>query len=298
MTRGDAKRVSKARPCLVCGRGDWCLYFGPDDAPTAAICPRIESAKPVGSAGWLHRLRDDDWRPAGTIRRAVPMRPQPQDAGPIDFEELAGDFRAAVNSVDLQRLAAGLGLTVESLQRLRVGWAAGHRAWSFPMTDAAGQVLGIRLRRPNGSKFAVTGGHDGLFLPGDLPGDAGGRLLVCEGPTDTAALLDLGFDVVGRPSCTGGKQLLVELVRRRQPNEVIVVADGDGPGMRGAENLATALVAYAAAVRVITPPNGISDARQWKRAGATRRDVLNIINAAEVRQLSVQTRRRRRKHER
>lgn len=288
MTCGDWRRVSKAGPCLVCGKVDWCLYAGPDDAPTAAIGARIESAKPVGSAGWLHRLRDDDWRPVGTIRRAVPMPPQPQDAGRIDFEKLAADFCAAVNPVDLQRLAEGLGLTVESLHRLRVGWVAAHRAWSFPMTNAAGQVLGIRLRRPNGSKFAVAGGHDGLFLPGDVPGDAGGRLLVCEGPTDTAVVLDFGFPAVGRPNCTGGGRLLVELIKQRRPMEVCIVADGDSPGQRGAGNLATVLLAYCAAVRIITPPVGIKDVREWKRRGATAADVAKIIDAARVRKLRIE----------
>jgi phage/plasmid primase-like uncharacterized protein len=305
MTRGDWKRVSKRRPCPVCGKEDWCLYAGPDDAPTAAICARIESAKPVGAAGsgWWHRLRDDDRRAGQTIRRVVPMRQQPQDAagpdpdaGPLDFESLAADFRAAADTAALRGLAVNLGLSPESLQRLRVGWSRNHRAWSFPMRNAAGQVLGIRLRKPNGRKFSVTGGHDGLFLPDDLPDAAGGRLLICEGPTDCAALLDLGFSAVGRPSCTGGGRLLVELVRHRRPAEVCIIADGDAPGQRGAGNLAAVLLAYCPAVRIITPPAGIKDARAWKRRGATVADVQAVIDAAPVRRLAIvvsrQTRRK------
>lgn len=311
MTRGDWKRVSKGRPCPVCGKSDWCLYAGPDDAPTAAICARVESAKPVGAAGsgWWHRLRsDDDRRPVRGFKVSVPMRQQPQDlqpraaggdprdAGPIDLEQLAADCCAAVRSDDLQRLAASLGLSVESLQRLRVGWAARHLAWSFPMLDAAGRVLGIRLRKPNGFKFAVGGGHDGLFLPDGLDIDAaGGRLLVCEGPTDTAVLLDLGFSAVGRPSCTGGVRLLVELVKQRRPAEVCIVADGDAPGQRGAGNLAAVLLAYSPAVRILTPPAGIKDAREWKRRGATAADLATAIAAAPVRRLAIVVSRQTRK---
>ena len=33
------QRVSKRRPCPVCERPDWCMYAGPDDSPTAVICP-------------------------------------------------------------------------------------------------------------------------------------------------------------------------------------------------------------------------------------------------------------------
>jgi hypothetical protein len=79
------------------------------------------------------------------------------------------------------------------------------------MMDVAGRVQGIRLRFSNGRKLAVRGGREGLFVPSGLA--ATNQLLICEGPTDTAALLDLGFAAVGRPSCAGGTRLLVELLR-------------------------------------------------------------------------------------
>jgi DNA primase len=159
------------------------------------------------------------------------------------------------------------------------------------MAGAPGNVLGIRLRRPDGSKFAVRGGHEGLFLPdkpaiGDDP-----SLVVGEGPTDAAALLDMGFGgVVGRPSCTGGVRLLVELARLRRPREVVIVADADEPGRRGADHLGSVLRIYVPAVRVITPPARVKDARDWLRSGGDRRAVENAIQAAPARRLTVQTR--------
>jgi 5S rRNA maturation endonuclease (ribonuclease M5) len=59
-------------------------------------------------------------------------------------------------------------------------------------------------------------------------------VLICEGPSDTAALLDLGFSAVGRPSCNGGRKLLVELVQQRKPSSIVIVSDNDSPGQRGA----------------------------------------------------------------
>ncbi len=56
------------------------------------------------------------------------------------------------------------------------------------------------------------------------------------------------------------------------------------------------MVAYSMTVRVITPPDGINDARQWKRAGATQQEVLDIIDAANVRRLSIRTNRKAWKH--
>jgi DNA primase len=155
------------------------------------------------------------------------------------------------------------------------------------MVSHDGAVLGIRLRRTDGFKFAVKGGREGLFIPSGVEAEAA-PLLICEGPTDTAALLDLGFrNVVGRPSCTGGAKLLCDLTRRRRPSDVVIVADGDEPGRRGAGNLASILLAHAPGVRVIAPPEGIKDAREWLKAGGRREDVEKAIDAAPVRRLTV-----------
>ena len=160
------------------------------------------------------------------------------------------------------------------------------------MSDAAGQVVGIRLRLPDGRKLAVKGGKEGLFVPTDL--QPHGRLLVCEGPTDAAACLDWCFPAVGRPSCTGGVKHLCELVKRLAPADVVIVGDNDQPdrrgrrpGQDGAERLAMVLLAYVPVVKVIAPPPGIKDARAWLRAGGTAADVAAAIDAAPVRRLKV-----------
>jgi len=294
--KGDWQRVSKRRRCPVCGKPDWCLFAGDDDAPTAAICQRVESDRRAGEAGWLHRLRDDGpvWSP---VRRLISAALRGAIGGRPDLARLAARWRLPEASPQLARLAGSLGVTPYSLFRLAAGWSPDRHCWSFPMTDAAGRVLGIRLRRPDGRKLAVRGGREGLFVPAGLAA-AGGRLLVCEGPTDTAALLDLGFAAVGRPSCTGGVKLLVELVGQRQPAEVVIVADGDQPGQRGANALAVSLAAYVPGVRIITPPVGIKDARAWRQAGATAADVAVAIDAAPVRRLTISTSRKGRRHER
>jgi hypothetical protein len=269
----------------VCEKPDWCLFAGEPGNPEAAICARIESGKRCGESGWLHHLRHDGptWSPR--VRRIelsaarIALTPSPS------LDKLAADCTAAVRPEALDKLAAALGVAVESLRRLGVGWSAKHRAWAFPMSNAAGDVLGIRLRLSGGKKLAVRGGKEGLFIPEGI--DAHGLLLVAEGPTDTAALLELGFSSVGRPSCTGGVKLLVELVRNHRPASVVIVADADAPGQRGAETLAAVLVAYSQSVRIIAPPSGIKDAREWKRSGATAADVQAVIDAAPVRKLAV-----------
>ncbi len=219
--------------------------------------------------------------------RPIPLMP----GGGPDLARLAQDYQEAVDPGRLHQFAASLGLSVTSLCQLGVGWSAQHRAWSFPMMDPDGDVLGIRLRRPDGFKFAVTGGREGLFLPA-ADSDESSPLYVCEGPTDAAALLDMGFrNVAGRPSCTGGIKLLAQLVQRRSPADVVIMAAGDEPGRRGADNLASTLRIYAPSVRVIAPPTGIKDVREWLKAGATREDISQAIQAAPVLAMPVRARR-------
>jgi hypothetical protein len=176
----------------------------------------------------------------------------------------------------LARFARSLGLSVASLAALGVGWSGDYLAWTFPMSDpATGKVVGIRLRRPDGRKFSVKGGREGLFLPVLAP-SPGSLLAVAEGPTDTAALIDLGLPgAVGRPSCTGGVRHLVALAERRRPAALVIFADADGPGQDGAGRLAEVLAGSVPAVRVVTQP--AKDVREWLRAGATPADVGRLL---------------------
>ncbi len=281
-------RVSRSHPCPVCDKPDWCLVTADR---SAAICPRTPegSVKLIPDAGYLHRLTDQPYtgNVPHTIRLDVRTEPAP------DLTELARQYQARVDNNGLQRLGDDLDVSAESLRRLGIGWAGW--GWTFPMKDARGRVRGIRVRKRDGSKLAVGGSRDGLFIPdglGALGASLGTPLLICEGPTDTAALLDLGFDVVGRPSCQGGTRLLTELAKVRQVREAVIVADNDehGAGQDGADKLAAVLVAYVPSVRVISPPTEINDARAWKRCGGAHDDIRSAIGAADVRRLSVRVR--------
>lgn len=189
----------------------------------------------------------------------------------------------------LKRTAELLGLPVEPLQRLGVGWTVEHRATAWPMRDDAGRVVGVRLRCPEtGRKWAARGSRAGLFYAaGLLALERPERLFAVEGPTDAAALLSVGIEAVGVPSAGGGADLLADLCRRLQAAEVAIVADGDGPGLEGAERLAAALLPVVPAVRVTMPPEGVKDARAWVCGGADRAEIEAVIDAAPVRSLSI-----------
>jgi len=164
-------------------------------------------------------------RPARVTKRRSPR----SMSRPIDSRVMLTSWQHATRPEDYERLAEKLTVSVNSLRQLGAAWAAKYRAWAFPMADADGVILGIRLRAETGRKWAVRGSHQGLFLPEGGLGEQVNEVIVCEGPTDTAALLTLGLSAVGRPSCSGGGRLLLPLLAGRH---VIILADRDAPKVR------------------------------------------------------------------
>jgi hypothetical protein len=53
------KRVTRGKPCSVCGKPDWCLTL---EDGSAVICPRIESKKFINGSGYLHVLKETECR--------------------------------------------------------------------------------------------------------------------------------------------------------------------------------------------------------------------------------------------
>jgi len=202
-----------------------------------------------------------------------------------ELADLSDAFVAEVVEPQLAEFAQSIGLSVENLRRLQVGWSNRHSAWSFPMRDADGHVVGIRLRSNDGRKLSVAGGHAGLHIPTDIA--APSTLLISEGPTDTAAALDLGFAAIGRPSCVGAVDITVDLMRKMKPSLVVIVADNDEAGQKGAASLASSLALQMKQLKIITPARGIKDLRAWKIGRATPTEVKAVIDAAALFSISI-----------
>jgi hypothetical protein len=92
-------------------------------------------------------------------------------------------------------------------------------------------------------------------------------------------MLDLGFNAIGRPSCMGATELIIEMAAGRAA--VGIMADRDGPGMDGASRLSHALRKVVNKVFIVSPPEGYKDVRGWYRGGELRKeDALEHIKAA------------------
>jgi hypothetical protein len=288
--------------CPICGRHNHCSLILDTGA---IICMKRPSDRPTRNGGWIHG-GTAGYFPHGGYEgaRLIDIDLRSQCA---DFNDIAAKYRAAAWPAMIEDYAAGLGLSVASLDRLGIGWAfdqnigkgkgtqgfdaadammrhCGNRVCSFPMRDTAGKIIGIKFRDSRCEKWSMGGSREGLFIPADLRAD--GPLLITEGITDTAAMVDLGFAAIGRPSCTGGGAFLVELVKGKD-REIVIVSDTDTPGVTGADRLANHLRTYSASVRVIAPPSGVKDARAWRNAGATHADVMAAIKRAERRNLTI-----------
>ena len=249
-------RVTKNQPCPICKRGDWCRVF----ADGWVECMRVPSDKPATSGGWMHG------QGLGQLRLTPRMY---QPATPtINATKLMRDWLAATSATALEAFASSLGLSSASVTVVGAAWAAAHSAWAFPMCDGHGNVVGIRLRNERG-KFAVRGSKQGIFLA-NIPTQT--TLFVCEGPTDTAAAIELGLFAVGRPNCCCGGAEIMGYARRHECSRVAVISDNDKPGLDGARKVGGELKLPFA---VYVPP--AKDVREFVRLGGTRVMIENTL---------------------
>lgn len=280
------RRVNKSFPCPICGKDTWCLVAKDG---TDAICPRTWSAKEIKGrdgqfVGYYHKLD-------GSVS-VPPPPPKPQKQRQIDnFSVYASECHKRFDMPEL--LAKSLGVGTKSLVRLEVG--IDGATYTFPMRDGEGNIIGIHLRSPMGRKWAVPGSKNGLFIPHGVYQGSTERLYIVEGPTDCAALLDLGLNAIGRAACMGQESMVNQFLRRRR--EVVIIADNDeshqrpdgswfNPGMDGARRLADAILPRCLRLCIIQPV-GCKDVREWRKKGLTAAILDAIIQSKCWRQASV-----------
>ena len=246
-------RVSRQHPCFVCRRDDWCGY----DDEGAVCCMRVSSDMPAKNGGWIHNATG-----ASPLPRAAPASGyEPPD---FDADRWWQAVRRVITWDKMEDWATRLGLPIETLDIM--GGCHLGTMLAFPMYDGTGEICGIRTRNRDGTKRSVTGSRAGVFLPAYHDPEA--KPVICEGPTDAAAALALGFFPIGRPSCSGCERHVVDTCRRLGIKKVTLCADDDGPGIAGARRLGDVLQAAKIAVRLVTPC-GHKDLRDWLKAGAT-----------------------------
>ena len=276
----DWIRVTRNRICIICLKGDWCLVAADG---SAAICQRVKSDKRIGTAGYLHRLTDD----ARISPRRIYRCPRPKIQR--DWPALAAKYHNAMTDNGWPILVDELGLTVETLKAMQIGWDGSQSRYTFPMRNPDGVVVGIRTRQQDGKRSVSGSDGNGLFfVPSML---SAGYLIICEGPTDTAALIDAGFgSSVGKPSCRLGDQYVLNLIRRLRPEVVLLIPDSDTDGLEGFSYLANSILQSGAMsldrIDSLTPPIPLKDIRQWLQKN---REHLAGHVAAKLKQIKLRS---------
>lgn len=275
--------VTKRNPCPICEHDGWCVVAREGGT---VICMRVAkgSSKTIDitglGPGYLHREPcHKDWP---VLVHPPPPKPVAK-LTTLQVENIHAEYRLRLQPYAVVTLADQLGVSVKSLYALRIGQSVPWDympVFAFPMVDGKGDMIGISFRREDGKRWSERGGRNGLFVPDGM--SYIGPLLVVEGPTDTAAMYGLGYDVIGRPSCNACNDMLTKPCLRR---DVVVVADDDPqdkngrrPGYDGAIRVARSLKRVASTVKVIVPV-GAQDSREWVNRGADRGVVDCVIDS-------------------
>lgn len=273
-------RVRRGQPCPVCEGETWCTVSG-DGA--VVHCMRAQSEKPLESGGWLHKR--EGTKVIAFLQRKKEPEQRPVIRWGVEAERMYEATKAASTRAELAR---ELGVSVESLELLNVGWGADRSEFaSFPMRDMRQRFCGIVRRYKDGAKKTMKWSRNGLFHAKRFL-DFGGPILVAEGGSDVAALMSMGLCGVGRPSNTGGVPMLISLLKLSEAKRrtVIVLAELDAkpekrgrhdwcpadcsgcghcwPGLFGAiETAARLSKALEKNVAFRFPPDGAKDVRAW-----------------------------------
>lgn len=156
-------------------------------------------------------------------------------------------------------------------------------AYIMPEMNADGVTVGLHLRYHDNSKQTYgTGGEigRGLIIP-DGWHETTGPIVIPEGMSDTLGLTAMNIAAVGRPSNTGGVDIIAALLIRAgvagdETRQIIIMAendrkeDGTWPGRDGADKTAKKLSdLIGRPVHVAYPPPGYKDIRDYVTANKT-----------------------------
>lgn len=255
----DGQRVSRACPCPICGHlhknQSWCLV---DKARGLTICPRVESRRRIGDAGWLHG--------DGAERHEAVMVCRQKAIAAIDFGDRWKSAAVKASIESIERLASALSLPVASVAAIDIGVEGG--SWVFPMWSNDGQCCGLKVRTSDGRKLCATGSRIGVMKSKSFDARKA-SLVITEGESDLMVAAAWGFNAVARAGCQSCVQQLTEMARAK---DVLIIADNDAAGKDGAAKLGKAMGNRAKSVIIVEPP--VKDLRAWAQSGATKVDLL------------------------
>ncbi len=208
--------------------------------------------------------------------------PKPKQAPAVSSEKLARlcyQYRQYPHKGVFMELAETLGIKPDVFGKFHIGFDG--KAYTIPMFGPDADLIGIRRRFMDGTKRAVRGSRNGLFVPAQRI-DPRHPLFIAEGESDCIAVYQLGFQVVGLPGAGQCKKMLAEFMTNHGFMSAVIVADNDKAGKRGAFELSGFLCNNGFEIRVIYPPLPHKDFRQWLNAGIRGYwEVIDLVDLAQ-----------------
>jgi hypothetical protein len=278
--------VSRSRPCPVCDGNHKCSR-GSDGL---ILCGRRSGAQP----GFVHLgpAKDDTWHLYRTendpvlvdrerLRTPVPKTPPPVA---VDWPARENKFAGNLTPALADELCGKLALPRIALDTLPgIGYDTASAAWTFPEKDGAGRTVGIVRRFRDGGKRSMPGSQRGLTIPKHWR-ERETPVFIVEGQSDTLALSLCAVSCIGRPSNTGGAEMLAALLAGFPLDRPIIVLgendqkpDGTWPGKDGAVGIASALAErLGRRVSWTLPPDGAKDIRAWI---LSQKPISNILDS-------------------
>jgi len=280
------RAATRANPCPVCQGVDGCSITGDG----LILCRRREGEqigfRCLGPAhkepAWCMYRHEDDHRHAEANGRLPSANGDHHKPPAIDWPAKAASHARNLTPERRQELAAAMSLPEWVLGEIQIGYCdvGPHKGddgqplgpcWTFPETDAARNVIGIVCRYRSGAKKAWPGSRRGLTLPASLLADRDGPVLLVEGASDVLAATAMFIAAIGRPSNTGGVDLLADVLRDLPSDRLIITmgecdgkSDGQWPGRDGAVKTAAALTAkLGRPIEWALPPDAAKDVRSW-----------------------------------
>jgi len=243
--RYNYNRCTVRMPCPVCGRIKYCMV---SDNGERVLCTKVEhGAIKTYKCGFIHDVTSAMTSPIKVVKSKL-YKP--------NFAHIRSVYKGLnFSSQALLPLARHLKVSVYSLRCLGVGKS--DRAWDFPMYDAKRQMIGIKRRNLQEKKWCVRHSRLGVYLPSTFVTSS--AVIICEGESDTAAMLDLGYNVVGRASASTCQFILCKLLGTCRA-VIIADRDKDSLGLKEAYKLSRTLQGEAT---VIMPLVECKDAREW-----------------------------------
>ena len=81
-----------------------------------------------------------------------------------------------------------------------------------------------------------------------------------------------------KPKCNSKVEMTAEIVKGR---DIVIIGDNDVGGRAGVERLCDTLVLHCKDVRIVYPPEGTNDLRDWLTIGLAAEKLRDIISNTE-----------------